>query len=130
MPEAAESQADYIKITLRIRDKWYRGDEEQRRKEGKAAPGEPPTDFWFRGQAKAIWSLKPRLYRTHAGTNRSEFRLSDEDEIRTDFKRRGRQLLSESELPAKSPSSRKARGSMAMKKWPMLCGSEGFWVRL
>ena len=29
-----------------------------------------------------------------------------------------------------APSVRKARGSMARKKWPMLCGSEGFWVRL
>ncbi len=51
-----------------------------------------PTDFWFRGHARADWPLTPSIYRpTRAGT--------DEVEMHAEFERRGRQLFSEAHLP-------------------------------
>jgi len=97
--ERTDSLADYIKATLRLRDRWHQEDEEERRRE-KDPGADAPSDFWFRGHAEAGWALKPRLYRKRDGTDKNEFRLSDEHEIRSDFKRRGRQLISESQLPA------------------------------
>jgi hypothetical protein len=47
--------------------------------------------MWLRGQEKAVWRLEPQLYR---------LKKPDEDEIRSDFKRCGRQLISEERRPA------------------------------
>jgi len=100
-PEPVDSLADFVTATLQIRDRWWQKDKEderRRRKDKKAkesAGDTPPSEFWFRGHAEAGWELKPRPYRADSGLN-----LEDEDEIRNDFKRRGRQLLAEPFLPA------------------------------
>lgn len=91
-----DSLADYVTATLRIRDDWWREDEAEAKESGEGDAERPPSDFWFRGQGSARWALTPRLYRPE-----SRLKVEDEDEIRTDFKRRGRQLLtSEPNLPA------------------------------
>src|SRR5438270_10843594 len=88
-----DSLADYVTKALQIKDQWWQQDieEERRRRKNKETQEDnglrPPSDFWFRGHADARWQLTPRLYRPE-----SRLKQEDEDEIRTDFKRRGRQL--------------------------------------
>src|SRR2546428_5902303 len=102
-PEPVKSLADYIAKTLHIRNDWWRDDEVQnekrRRRKRKEADKDkrvtPPGNFWFRGHADAMWDLTPKLYRAD-----SHLKLEDEDEIRNDFKSRGRQLLAEPFQPA------------------------------
>jgi hypothetical protein len=98
---SVDSLASYITTTLEIRDRWWEKDEEDERRSRKDSETRrddgrsPPSDFWFRGHASARWALTPKLYRAD-----SRLKLGDEDEIRNDFKRRGRQLISEPFLPA------------------------------
>jgi len=54
---------------------------------------ESASDYWFRGHANASWDLRPRIYR-------ADFRDADENELRTEFKRRGRQLMLEPSVPS------------------------------
>jgi len=107
MPEQAptpiQSLDDFIRKTLIVRNDWWREDraqdEKRRRRKRREADEDkrvtPPGNFWFRGHADATWGLTPKLYRPD-----SCLKLEDEDEIRNDFKSRGRQLLTEPFLPA------------------------------
>ena len=70
-----------------IREQWHREDERKAKRCGEKF--EPPT-IWFRGQSKASWPLTPKLYR---------LKDPDENEIRSGFKRRAVQLMSEPHLP-------------------------------
>ena len=100
---SVDSLAAYVTKTLEIRDEWWREDKEDRQRHRKDKDKDTrkddrrtaPNEFWFRGHADATWQLTPRLYRPE-----SQLKLEDEDEIRNDFKRRGRQLISEALLPA------------------------------
>jgi hypothetical protein len=77
----------FLESVKTIREQWHREDERKAKRCGEKF--EPPT-IWFRGQSKASWPLKPKLYR---------LKDPDENEIRSGFKRRAVQLMSEPHLP-------------------------------
>ena len=76
MPKSlpVESIADFVKTVCEIRDRWTGGGY---------------FDPWFRGQQDASWSLRPGLYRLDLE--------EDEEEIRSEFQRRGLQLVGDRE---------------------------------
>lgn len=83
------SLTEFITQVVTIRNQWYEEDKEH----AKACDeeNEGPPQLWFRGQVNSSWELRPKLYRT--GKN------YDEDEIRTEFKLRGVQLIGEPRIP-------------------------------
>jgi hypothetical protein len=84
-----DSLPDYIRQVVEIRNRWNKEDIESATKREEDYSGPPP--LWFRGQTNGVWELRPKLYRT--GKN------YDEDEIRTEFKLRGVQLMGEPHVP-------------------------------
>jgi len=83
------SLAGFIEQVVRIRDEWQTADLDRAKKCGEEEPD--PVSVWFRGQANAAWRLQPKLYRPSKKFN--------ENEIRTEFKLRGFQLMSEAHVP-------------------------------
>jgi hypothetical protein len=81
--------SDFIEKVFRLRDAWQAADVEQAKKWGDDEPD--PVSTWFRGQGNARWSLQPKLYRSGKKFN--------ENEIRTEFKLRAFQLMSEAHVP-------------------------------
>jgi hypothetical protein len=86
---AVDSVEAFITAVSGIRKKWYEDDLKNKRPDTPSNEIEEP-EMWFRGQARATWPLKPQLYR---------LKKPDEDEIRSEFKRCGRQLISEEGQP-------------------------------
>lgn len=84
------SLPNYVSQVVETRNRWHEEDLE-RAKECEEDEDPCPSQVWFRGQANAAWELRPKLYRT--GKN------YDEDEIRTEFKLRGVQLIGEPHVP-------------------------------
>ena len=84
------SLSNFVAQVVKIRNRWHEEDVEHARKcEEDNDAG--PTTLWFRGQTNAAWELRPKLYRTGKNYN--------EDEIRTEFKLRGVQLIGEPRVP-------------------------------
>lgn len=54
--------------------------------------------LWFRGHENAEWQLQPKLYRANEPSVEKLFEF--EEELRSDFKRRGSQLAEGLNLPA------------------------------
>ncbi len=79
----ADSLVGFIKIVSELRDNWQKEDEKAQKRSGEDYE---PGQCWFRGQASSSWDLKPRLYR---------LQNANENEIRSEFKRRALQLMSE-----------------------------------
>ncbi|HXN65722.1 MAG TPA: FRG domain-containing protein [Candidatus Acidoferrales bacterium] len=75
--------ADFIRQVLSVRDQWEKKNSSDDR-------DADPLQVWFRGQENARWRLLPRLYR---------LKKFDENEIRSEFKLRAFQLMSESHIP-------------------------------
>jgi hypothetical protein len=84
------SLTNFVDQVIRVRDEWQAADIEHAKKCGEEEPD--PVSVWFRGQGNARWLLRPKLYR-HAKTK------FNENEIRTEFKLRGFQLMSETHVP-------------------------------
>jgi|ERR1700735_3271468 len=84
------SVSDYVNRVVEIRSRWHEEDLKQS-KQSRDDTNSGPPQLWFRGQVNARWELRPRLYRT--GKN------YDENEIRTEFKLRGVQLMGEPLVP-------------------------------
>jgi hypothetical protein len=86
------SLSDFIDQILSLRDMWQK--EDAKRSQEAKKRGEPeqndPLKIWFRGQANARWKLVPKLYR---------LKNFNENEIRTEFKQRGLQLMNEGHVP-------------------------------
>jgi len=78
-----DSVEEYLKAVRRIRDNWSDADKFWKP--------------WFRGQPCEAWDLRPRLYRRD--TMSLEEALSDEEEFRLEFARRGLQLVSGERFP-------------------------------
>ena len=72
----------------RLRDRWLAEDVRHAKKCGEEIPER--VQVWFRGQPNARWKLRPKVHR---------LRKADENEIRTEFKLRGSQLISEPHIP-------------------------------
>jgi hypothetical protein len=83
------SLSNFIDQVVRLRDVWQVADIAQAKKRDEEEPD--PVSVWFRGQANASWPLRPKLYRHAMRFN--------ENEIRTEFKLRAFQLMSESHVP-------------------------------
>jgi hypothetical protein len=83
------SLSDFIEQVFRLRNAWQDADIEHAKKCGEDGPD--PVSAWFRGQGNARWSLQPKLYRSRKKFN--------ENEIRTEFKLRAFQLMSETHVP-------------------------------
>lgn len=83
------SLSNFIDQVVRIRDDWQTADIEHAKKCGEEEPD--PLTIWFRGQGNSRWLLRPKLYR-HA-------QRFNENEIRTEFKLRAFQLMSETHVP-------------------------------
>lgn len=81
-PKVVESVEEYLQAVRRILRGWRNNNKFWRP--------------WFRGQACESWDLKPRLYR--ADKKLKEV-LSDEEEFRFEFQRRGLQLVSDERIP-------------------------------
>jgi hypothetical protein len=81
------SLTEFLEAVKTVREQWHREDERKAKRCGEKF--EPPT-IWFRGQSKTSWPLTPKLYR---------LKDPDENEIRSGFKRRAVQLMSEPHLP-------------------------------
>ncbi len=82
-PILIESVEAYLGEVRQIRDQWVSEDKFWK--------------LWFRGQACESWDLKPQLYRRKK--IKLEEVLSDEEEFRLQFERRGLQLLSGERIP-------------------------------
>jgi hypothetical protein len=81
------SLPNFISEILRIRDLWEREDAEEAERRGDDLD---PLQTWFRDHANARWRLIPQLYRLeHA----------NENEIRSEFKLRAFQLMTEPHVP-------------------------------
>ena len=86
------SLTDFINQVISLRDQWT-AEERKRAKEAEDQGDHydnEPLPIWFRGQANARWKLVPKLYRMAD---------SNESEIRTEFRQRGLQLISEGQVP-------------------------------
>jgi len=77
-----ESVEEYLRAVQRTRDEWSNENKFWKP--------------WFRGQACESWDLKPRLFRTDKKLAEV---LSDEEEFRSEFQRRGLQLVSDERIP-------------------------------
>jgi hypothetical protein len=84
------SLSNFIDQVARLRDDWQAADIEHAKKCDEEEPD--PASIWFRGQGNSRWLLRPKLYRHGQKFN--------EDEIRTEFKLRAFQLMSESHVPS------------------------------
>jgi hypothetical protein len=84
------SLPDYVNQVVKIRNRWHEEDIE-RAKKCEDDEATAPPQLWFRGQVNGKWELRPKLYRTGKDY--------DEDEIRTEFKLRGVQLIGEPRVP-------------------------------
>jgi hypothetical protein len=82
-----KSVSDFIDIVLRQRNAW---EAEDRERSTKREESFEPLQLWFRGQENARWRLVPKLYR---------LRDFNENEIRSEFKLRAFQLMTESHIP-------------------------------
>jgi len=78
-----KSVEEYLQAVRKIRDAWDNDDKFWKP--------------WFRGQACESWDLKPKIYRADKKT--LDEALSDEEEFRFQFQRRGLQLVSEDRIP-------------------------------
>ncbi len=81
-----------MKRVLSVRDEWQKRDDklaEDGKKDGDEGPQER-VQIWFRGQSNVLWKLVPKLYR---------LKSYDENEIRTEYRQRGFQLLNEEHVP-------------------------------
>src|ERR1700728_1536302 len=86
------SLSDFINKILSLRDAWQKIDDKRSndaKKRGETGEDEP-LKIWFRGQANARWKLVPKLYRS---------KHYNENEIRTEFRQRGFQLMDEGRVP-------------------------------
>lgn len=72
-----ESISDFLERVLKVHRKWL----------SKDRFWQP----WFRGQGDVTWTLQPRLYRINRETDEL---LAEEEELRSEFHRRGVQLIS------------------------------------
>src|ERR1700737_1922630 len=84
------SLSDFIKQILSIRDSWQREDVEDPKDVKEKGDDGGPLQIWFRGEANARWKLVPKAYR---------LKQFNENEIRTEYKLRAFQLMSESRVP-------------------------------
>lgn len=84
------SLSDFINAVIAVRKRW---EAEDLKHAIACEEGETPDpqEPWFRGQPNAAWNLRPKLYRST--------RKFNENEIRTEFKLRGFQLMSETHVP-------------------------------
>lgn len=83
------SLPDFIRQVVTLRDKWEKDDINlAKQREDEDAD---PLQTWFRGQESAAWRLIPKMYR------QQHF---NENEIRTEYKLRAFQLMSESRIPS------------------------------
>jgi hypothetical protein len=76
-PNRVASLTRFLSRVNQIRDDWF-------------GSGEWVDDPWFRGHRDATWKLIPKVY---------GFVDADEDEIRSEFKRRASQLIGQEKLP-------------------------------
>jgi hypothetical protein len=83
------SLPDFIQQVLSIRDAWESYDAKEAKQKGDD-DNDGPLQIWFRGQANARWKLVPKVYR---------FKQYNENEIRTEYKLRAFQLMSEGRVP-------------------------------
>src|SRR2546425_8588252 len=81
--------SDFVNRVFRLRETWEQEDIKHA-KECEDDDDPDPLQVWFRGQENARWRLVPKLYR---------LKTFNENEIRTEFKLRGFQLMSESHIP-------------------------------
>jgi hypothetical protein len=77
-----ESIADFLGRVSKVHQRWLSGDRF--------------WQPWFRGQGDITWTLQPRLYRINRET---EQLLTEEEELRSQFQRRGLQLIAGERLP-------------------------------
>jgi hypothetical protein len=83
------SVKDFITHVLRIKTAWNREDFGEAVKLKEDSEWEP-SQIWFRGQENARWKLVPQIFR---------LKHFNENEIRTEFKLRAFQLMTESRIP-------------------------------
>ena len=86
------SLTDFTERVLRIQHTWNKEDLDDARRNEEEDEWQP-CQVWFRGQDNARWKLVPHLYR---------LKHFNENEIRTEFKLRAFQLMTESRIPQDS----------------------------